>query len=239
VAYRRARLPGPRTPWREVAFSVIDLETTGLDPAMDEIISFATVTVAGGRVRLDDARYELIRPRRMPGPDTIRIHGLREADLADAPTLTDRIGVLLEALTGRVLVAHVSAIETGFLGAALEAQGLPLRNPVVDTAALAVELSRLQRRPPPPESDEAPPGISVSSPGLGRLARSLGLPVHRPHHADGDALTTAQVFLALATHLEGLSGGSLGSLTRISRSPRVRTSVRDLLHRFGFGVLAA
>jgi|GEM_PF-5522276 len=28
---------------------------------------------------------------------------------------------------------------------------------------------------------------------------SLGLPVHRPHHSLGDALATAQVFIALAT----------------------------------------
>ena len=47
-AYRNADLPGPRTPWREVTFTVVDFETTGLDPAIDEIISFATVTVAGG-----------------------------------------------------------------------------------------------------------------------------------------------------------------------------------------------
>jgi DNA polymerase III subunit epsilon len=239
LAYRRAELPGPRAPWREVSFSVIDLETNGLDPAVDEIISFAAVTVAGGKVRLDETRYELIRPRRMPGPDTIRIHGLRETDLADAPTLPERIDALLEALTGRVLVAHIAAIETGFLGAALETQGLELRNPVVDTAGLAIELSRLQRRPPPPQDEEGPPGAFVSSPGLGNLARSLGLPVHRPHHADGDALTTAQVFLALATHLEAFSAGTLGSLVRMSRSPKRRPALRDLLHRIGLGVTAA
>ena len=37
-------------------FSVIDLETTGLDPASDEIISFATVTVSGGKVRFGRRR---------------------------------------------------------------------------------------------------------------------------------------------------------------------------------------
>ncbi len=215
---------------------MIDLETTGLNPARDEIISFGTVTVESGRIRLDDARYELIRPDRMPGPESIRIHGLRPVDLEGAPTLEERLDALLESLTGRALIAHVAAIETGFLGAALAARGLELRNPVVDTAALAIELGRLQRRPRPPAREDAPPGVALSSPGLGWLARSLGLPVHRPHTADGDALTTAQVFLALATHLDAFSPGTLGSLMRTSRSPRNRLSLGDLLHRFGLGV---
>ena len=64
--------------------------------------------------RLDDARYELVRPRRMPDSDTIRIHGLRETDLADAPRLGEVVDGLLEALTGTALVAHVAAIERGF-----------------------------------------------------------------------------------------------------------------------------
>jgi DNA polymerase-3 subunit epsilon len=232
-AYRETPLPADRTPWREVTFSIVDFELTGLDPARDEIISFAAVTVADGKVRLDDARHGLVRPNRMPDADTIRIHGLREADLADAPPLAEVLDGLLEALTGRALVAHVARIEGGFLSAALQSQGLRLRNPVVDTAALAVELGRLQRRLPPADGDDAPAEVAVSSPGLGDLARSLDLPVHRPHHADGDALTTAQVFLALATHLDGLSPQTLGSLARISRPPRTRPSLRSVLGRFG------
>jgi DNA polymerase-3 subunit epsilon len=226
-------LPADRTPWREVTYSVVDLELTGLDPATDEIISFASVTVADGKVRLEDTRHGLVRPNRMPDADTIRIHGLRDADLEHAPPLAQVLDELLEALTGRALVAHVARIEAGFLGAALEAHGLNLRNPVIDTAALAVELGRLQRRPSRPEGDDATAEVADSSPGLGGLARSLGLPVHRPHHADGDALTTAQVFLALATHLDGLSPQTLGSLAHASQPPRMRPSLRSVLSRFG------
>jgi DNA polymerase-3 subunit epsilon len=136
----------------------------------------------------------------MPEAETIRIHGLRSADLVDAPPLSAVLDELVEALTGRVLVAHVAEIERGFLGAAFELHGLRLVNPVVDTAALAAELFR-RRREPVPETT-----------ALSSLARALGLPVHRPHHADGDALTTAQVFLALATHLDALEPQTVGSL---------------------------
>jgi DNA polymerase-3 subunit epsilon len=205
-AYMEAALPDPGSPWREVRFSVVDLETTGLDSFSDEIISFATVTVSEGKVRLDDARYELVRPHRMPDAETIRIHGLREADLSDAPPLSELIDGLLDALTGRALVAHVAGVEHGFLDAALRTHGLELRNPLVDTARLDGELRRLRREP---SSDQEPIGLSD-------LARTLGLPVHRPHHADGDALTTAQAFIALATHLDAIEPQTVGSLTRAS-----------------------
>jgi DNA polymerase III subunit epsilon len=204
-SYRELAFPPDATAWQHATFSVIDLETTGLDPAYDEIISFATVTVADGRIRLDDARYELVCPNHMPDWDTIRIHGLREADLEEAKPLDEVLDVLIEALSGRVLVAHVAAVERGFLGAALSKVGEKLRNPIVDTAALDQELRRLRGQP-------AASGDPV---GLSEMARALGLPVHRPHEADGDALTTAQAFLALATHLDEFELQTVGSLQKL------------------------
>jgi DNA polymerase-3 subunit epsilon len=222
MAYRRTPPPAPTTPWREAEFCVIDLETTGLNPEADEIISFATLQIAGGLLRLDDAHYQLIRPRRMPDAETIRIHGLRSSDLIGAPSLTEALDGLLEALAGRAVVAHVASVECGFLDAVLKDRGMRLSNPVVDTAALAMELLGRQ-------------GRRVADPiGLSALARALDLPVHRPHHADGDALTAAQVFLALAAHLDALEPQTVGSLQQYgSRAPRGsgRPALRRVLTR--------
>jgi len=218
-AYAETPPPDPSTPWREADFCVIDIETTGLDPADDEIISFAALHIARGRLRLDDALYRLVRPRRMPGQETIVIHGLRSAELVDAAPFAETLDGLLEALTGRAMVAHVASIEEGFLGAAFRDSGIRLINPIVDTAALAAELFRLRERVPP------------RSLGLAPLADALGLPVHRPHEADGDALTTAQVFLALATHLDRFSPQTVGSMERLSRRTTRRGPLRQALRR--------
>jgi len=216
TAYAHTPPPPSTAPWREAEFCVIDLETTGLDEGVDEIISFAALQIAHGRVRLDDVHYQLMRPSRMPDAETIRIHGLRGSDLAQAPALSEVLDELLETMTGRALVAHVASIEAGFLAAALKAHGLQLVNPVVDTAALAAELFRRRGQPV----------LDIETIGLSPLARALGLPVHRPHHADGDALTTAQVFLALATHLDLLEPQSVGSLERYGKRTRRRPTVR-------------
>ena len=228
AAYTRTSPPAPTRPWRDAEFCVIDLETTGLDPAVDEIVSFAALHIAHGRVRLNDFRYHRIRPRRMPDAQTIRIHGLRSSDLVDAPSLSDVLDELLEALTGNALVAHVASIETGFLGTALRTNGVQFVNPVIDTAALAAELFRRRGQRVP----------DAGSIGLAALARTLGLPVHRPHHADGDALTTAQVFLALATHLDQLEPQTVGSLESCGRRPALlplNLSRRVALWRRGRG----
>lgn len=218
-AYLETPMPDPATPWRQADLCVVDLETTGLDPATDEIIAFATVPVSGGRVQMRAAHHRLVRPGQMPGAETIRIHGLRSEDLAGAPALTEVLDELLDALTGRALVAHVAAVERSFLGPPLRDAGAELRNPVIDTAVLAVELFARRGRPPPDRI------------GLSSLARSLGLPVHRPHTADGDSLTTAQAFLALATQLDAFRPQTLGSLCDARQRSRPWTGLRRALRR--------
>jgi DNA polymerase-3 subunit epsilon len=168
-------------------------------------------------VLVGDSVYRLVRPRRFPDANTIRIHGLRETDLEDAPSLDHVLDELLESLTGRALVAHVATVEEGFLRRALEAEGLALRNPVVDTAALGAELGRLTAKRSLSSGGNGGSRFAVSSPGLSNLARGLGLPVHRPHHADGDALTAAQAFIALATLLEPFGLQTLGSFQRLEQ----------------------
>ncbi len=212
-------VPALGTPWRAADLCVVDVETTGLDPGMDEIISFATVPISRGRARLRDARYRVVRPTRMPEAETIVIHGLRSEDLIDAPPLDEVVGELIEAISGRALVAHVASIEQGFLGRALERAGLRLRNPIIDTAELAAELfSRHHRSLPHPI-------------GLTHLAAELWLPAHRPHEADGDALTTAQVFLALATELDRLAPQTVGSLVSLGGRPGPWRTLRRALQR--------
>ncbi len=201
-AYRRAPLPGRRTPWREARYCVVDLELSGLDPVTDEIVSFGAVPIDHGLVCAGRSLYGLARPTR-PLPDSsVVIHGIRTVDLEEAPPLEEAIIPLLEALTGRVLVAHTAAVEKTFLGSALRAHGAKVREPVLDTAVLGRLLLA--------ERGEPPPGFLP----LGRLAELLGLPVHRPHHALSDALTTAQVFLAVVSHLQQRRSETVGSLAR-------------------------
>jgi DNA polymerase III subunit epsilon len=174
----------------------VDVETTGLDPARDEIVSFAAVPVEGGRVLAREAVHGLVRPAAPPSGSSIEIHGLRAADLAAAPPPREALVPLAAALDGRILVAHAAWVERSFL----RRHGLRLPRRILDTAVLWRALCI--------ERDEGDPGLRP----LPEVAAGLGLPAHRSHDAEGDALTTAQAFLALATHLEARGRGSVRAL---------------------------
>jgi DNA polymerase-3 subunit epsilon len=197
-----------RRSWRSASFIVVDTETTGLDPQVDEVISFAALPVEGARIEAGELVGGLVHPRRPPAPQSVEIHGLLAADLERAPPAPDAIRPLAAALAGRTPVAHAAWVERGFLNEHLVALGTSWPNRVVDTAVL-FRLLWLER-------GHDDPGLC----SLAALADALGLPSHRPHVAEGDALTTAQVFLALATHLEGHGHGTLRALTTAERRLR-------------------
>jgi DNA polymerase-3 subunit epsilon len=143
----------------------------------------------------------LVHPRAAPAASSVEIHGLRAADLAAAPPATEALRPLAAAMPGRTPVAHAAWVERAFLRGPLGALGTRLPRRVVDTALLWRLLS-IQR-------GDGDPGWCA----LATVAQGLGLPAHRPHVAEGDALTTAQAFLALATHLEARGRGSVRELT--------------------------
>jgi DNA polymerase III subunit epsilon len=187
--------------WRRARFLVVDVETTGLDPARDEIVSFAGLPVDEGRVLTAAAVGGLVHPEAAPAPSSVEIHGLRTADLAAAPGVGEALRPLAAAMRGRMPVAHAAWVERAFLKKPLGALGTRMPRRMVDTALLW-RLLCIQR-------GDGDPGWCA----LPTIAGALGLPAHRPHVAEGDALTTAQAFLALATHLEALGRGSVRELT--------------------------
>jgi DNA polymerase-3 subunit epsilon len=192
--------------WRAQDFLALDFETTGLNTRRDQIIAYGAVPIVDGRIRFAEAISGHVRPTREMSTSAIRIHGLRRQDLDTAPPIADCVAALLPALTGRVLVAHCGWIERAFLSRALRASsGAVFHNPIVDTALLA---SRCLG-PLPVARGEAI--------GLEYLSRTLDMPVHCPHDALGDAMTTASVFLALLNRIEAARGPlTVRALTRLS-----------------------
>lgn len=183
-----------RKHWRDVEYLALDFEATGLDLKRDDVISLGSVPIRDGRIVVGEQRYTLVRPTQPVPPESSKFHIIRNQDLADALTAGEAAELLLTSLRGRALLAHASWVEAAFLRRLFRLHGVELQTPIIDTAALARALGMRPR-------------INTHEPHLETLADELGVPVHDPHHALGDAFTTAQVFLVLANRLEvGRSG---------------------------------
>lgn len=202
--------PSPSAHWREADWCAVDLELTGLDRD-GEIIAVGAVPIRDGRVILGDALYTLAQPSQSPRTAAVLVHKLRSADLADAPSLDDALERLLEAMSGCVPVFHTAVVERTFLGRELRRRRVRL-GPGADTEVLG----RLWLR--------TRDGACPRALRLATLARALGQPGERPHHALADAIATAQAFIALASLLDALEPQTVGVL--LSAEQRLRGAWR-------------
>ena len=199
--------------WRNIDYCAIDVETTGLNLKDDEIISIGAVQIHKGRIKAENNYYREVLPSRLPSIPSVRIHGLRGIDLDSVAPINSVIPEFVVQVRGRVLIAHAAWIEYAFLKGHLRGAGLSFSKKIMDTAVLARALGYGA-------------GINDREPSLESLARSRHLPVYAPHNALGDALTTAVVFLALATELEqdqlakGESALSLRTLLKVCTKNR-------------------
>ena len=201
-----------RRSWRQGSFGVVDFEATGLDLIRDHVVSYGFVPIEDGRACMAGALYRVVRPPVPVPAESIRVHGIRPGDLTAAPLLDDVGTELIDALEGRTLVAYAAEIEVAFLDRLCRQLGRPRPRSTIDVLALAAA-----------DSELGPPRSS----GLANLAERYGVPVARTHHALGDALTTAQLFLVLATRLEVRGKGSLPDLRRAGRSQFARSLCSD------------
>ena len=175
-----------------VELVALDVETTGLDPRTDHVLSVGWVPVVGGEVVLADAREVTVRPPR--GVDvgaSATFHRLTDDRVAAAEPLADLLPRLLAVLHGRVLLAHHAPLELGFLGTAcVAAYGARPALTAVDTMALQRRLVAATHE------------VQDGALRLDAARQSFGLPRYTAHHALTDALATGELLLAQVAELE-------------------------------------
>ncbi|MGE3289657.1 MAG: exonuclease domain-containing protein [Pseudonocardia sp.] len=118
---------------------MVDVATTGLYPQdRDRIIEIAIVHAAADRT-IDDVWSTQLEPERDAGPTDL--HGLTRGDLAGAPRFADIAAEIADRLAGRVIVAHGSDFDLGFLVAEFTRAGItPPLWPVLCTRTAAPRL---------------------------------------------------------------------------------------------------
>lgn len=198
LAYLDGPVPDRQLAWRDAGYLALDLETTGSDPARDDILSFGWVCLDGPEIRLDTARHRLVRPRRALNEASVAVHRITDDRAAKGEALRSVLTDFLADLRGRVLIAHYSPTEVRFVDTACRACfGGSFLAPVIDT----LDLARRQATPSTPGSLR-----------LGALRARHHLPRYPLHHALSDALAAAELFLAQAEAASARRPGTLGEL---------------------------
>ena len=198
--YYAAGMVAGSTPLSQAPLMAMDVETTGLNPERDGIVSIGLVPMSLECIHASASRYWLLKPRVDLSDDSVTIHGITHSQIARAPDLLDVLDDFLQAIAGHVIVVHYRNIERHFLNGALKPRiGETIQFPVIDTMDIEARL----RWPKPPGllarlmGKKAPPRPSV------RLADSrlrYGLPHYRPHDARTDALACAELLQAQISH---------------------------------------
>lgn len=190
-----------------LSYVVVDLETTGLNLAMDQVCSVGAVRVSQKADLGEDYFYELVNPGCPISPSAQEIHGIFPELVENARSFDDVFDEFLTYLGDDILIAHHARFDLHFLNSAMRrSHGFDLQNLVLDTE-LMCRHHKVQPTGLPFTPTARAPGLS-----LGKLAREMGIRVGDRHTAFGDAVMTAEVFLQC---LEKHFGGTRCTLRRL------------------------
>jgi len=158
-------------------FSIIDIETCGgkFDYRRGRIIEISILLHDG--LTVVDKFTTLINPECYISPVFIRISGITNEMVANAPRFYEVAKKTIEMTEGTIFVAHNAGFDYGFIKSEFAHLGYKYMRDTLCTVRLSRKLL---------------PGHSSYS--LGKLCGALGIPIEGRHRAEGDATATAKLF---------------------------------------------
>jgi polyribonucleotide nucleotidyltransferase len=163
-------------------FVIVDVETSGTDAQMADLLEIAAVRIKDGQIA--DRWSTLVNPGRAIFGN--QMHGITDADVAGAPSPADAARQALAFVGDAVIVGHSVGFDIAFLEAALGDGTRIELGRYIDTLTLA--------------RDGYPDQPSYA---LGELSKFFGVELQRAHRAGPDAEATAELLLKIAADLPG------------------------------------
>jgi len=159
-------------------YAVIDIETTGGQFNKEGITEIAIYKFDG--VEIVDQFISLVNPEIPIQPFVVKLTGINNAMLRQAPKFFEVAKRIIEITEGCIIVAHNAPFDYRILKLEFDRLGYKFQKPTLCT----VEMSKVLL-----------PDAQAYS--LGKLVRSLGIPIADRHRASGDAMATLKLFKLL------------------------------------------
>ena len=159
-------------------YAIVDVETTGGKFNEEGITEIAIYRFDGNTIV--DQFSSLINPLREIQPFVQRLTGINSKMLVNAPKFYEVAKRIVEITEGTVLVAHNAEFDYRIIRTEFKRLGFDFERQSLCTVDLAQKLIP-----------------DVPSYKLGKLVRSLGIPISDVHRAHGDAMATVELFKVL------------------------------------------
>ena len=197
-------------------YAILDIETTGGKYNEEGITEIAIYKFDGHEVI--DQFISLVNPEKEIQPFVINLTGINSNMLRNAPKFYEIAKRIIEITENCIVVAHNSQFDNRILNTEFKRLGFEYKRKTLCT----VELSKTLM-----------PGLSSYS--LGKLTKSLGIPVSGRHRAAGDAMATVKLFkLLLAKDLQKIIiKESIKSEIKLKIEPRLLDIVEQLPTKTG------
>lgn len=161
-------------------YAILDIESTGGKYNEEGIMEIAIYRFDGHD--LVDKFVSLVNPEREIQPFVTKLTGINNTMLRSAPKFHEVAKRIIEITKDAVLVAHNAQFDYRILRTEFRRLGYDYQRKTLCTVDLSKKLL--------PDAE---------SHSLGKLVRSLGIPVSDRHRANGDALATLKLFKLLLT----------------------------------------
>lgn len=168
-------------PLAESRLIVLDLETTGLNPAKDQVIAIGAVAIDHLEIPLNDQLDLVLRRPELDISETVLIHGIGPEALKRGQETEDALFHLMHWMNGDPILAFHSAFDQTFLTKTLKhSLNYKQSHLWLDVAEIMPALF---------------PDTETGGRRLDNWADYFGLEVSARHHAAADAMVTAEMTL--------------------------------------------
>lgn len=168
----------------------LDCETTGLDPRQDKIVAIAALRIVGNRLLTSERLELLVRPGRGMTGDNVRVHRLRESDVAKGLAPEQAMRRLLDFIGSRPLVGYFLEFDVAMLNREIWPMlGVRLPQRKIEVSAMYYDFKNRQL-------PAAQRGGDIDL-RFATLMNDLDLPLRDAHDALNDAVMAGLAFVKL------------------------------------------
>ena len=189
-------------------YVIVDIETTGGKYNQEGITEIAIYKYDGHDIV--DKFVSLVNPQKKIQEFVVKLTGITDKMVKNAPKFEEIAKRIIEITENTILVAHNTSFDYRILREEYRRLGYDYRRNTLDTVQLSKDLI---------------PGLESYS--LGKLCKSLGIPVSNRHRADGDAFATVSLFeLLVQKDIKGtIIQESIKDFSEVNKKEKIKTII--------------